>query len=608
MFHACNDVVVEGVRVYTRGDIMNADGIDIDCCNRVLVSGCFVDTGDDAIAVRAGLRGLRNPQPCENVVVTNCVLRSDYANAIRVGVGNGEIRHCRFSDIVLNHSRGGIHINPKFSDNSRGVAISDISFDHVSGEAMSFLYVTLDYVFSRKVTYAGVLENVRLSKVKGVSSLPLVFNGNTTGKLRRIAISDSEFRIRPFSHVPDSERKYFFASTNREDDRNLLQTNKVEDIVLDNVRIVREEPQAGESGGEPSATQPADVEIATVCAVTNRYHGWPTVARRSNGELLVAFSGDRRAHVCPHGKIQMVRSADDGRTWSAPETIYSSDTVDCRDAGVVELADGTLVVNFFTSIAYGRSGRNGYERMFKEKDKAKIAEELGFWSMRSTDGGKTWTDKVRMAASSPHNVIQLRDGRLAALGTRNADWQWAYMPPEFASLGKELLFESSTDGGKSWESAVPVPVPSGVDAGLLYEPHVVELADGTLVGLVRYCVKPERSLQTESRDGGRTWTPLHENGANGTPPHLAHLADGRVLLTYAKRDGKTGGVYAAFSGDGARTPWTGERLLFPWYQWDFGYPSSVQLGDGSVLTVFYAPEKAGGSCVIKSARWKPEMK
>ena len=48
--------------------------------------------------------------------------------------------------------------------------------------------------------------------------------------------------------------------------------------------------------------------------------------------------------------------------------------------------------------------------------------------------------------------------------------------------------------------------------------------------------------RSSSRDGGKTWTPLHENGANGIPPHLAHLADGRVLLTYAKRDGKTGGV------------------------------------------------------------------
>ena len=241
MFHACNDVVVKGVRIYTRGDIMNADGLDIDCCNRVLVSDCFIDTGDDAIAVRAGHGGLRKPQPCENVVVTDCILRSDYANAIRIGVGSGEIRNCRFSNIVLNHSRGGIHLNPKFNDKSPGVAISDIAFDNITGEATSFLYITLDYLFSRKVTYCGVLENVKLTNVKGVSSLPLVFNGNETGKLRDITISNSEFRIRGFSDVPDSEREYFFVSTNREDDRNLVQSNHVENLSFDNVRITQDE-------------------------------------------------------------------------------------------------------------------------------------------------------------------------------------------------------------------------------------------------------------------------------------------------------------------------------------------------------------------------------
>lgn len=29
------------------------------------------------------------------------------------------------------------------------------------------------------------------------------------------------------------------------------------------------------------------------------YHGWPTLSRRSNGELLLAFSGGREKHVCP---------------------------------------------------------------------------------------------------------------------------------------------------------------------------------------------------------------------------------------------------------------------------------------------------------------------
>ena len=353
------------------------------------------------------------------------------------------------------------------------------------------------------------------------------------------------------------------------------------------------------------ATQPEDVEIATVCAVPYRYLGWPTVARRSNGELLVVFSGDRQAHVCPYGKVQMVRSADNGKTWSAPETLYSSDTVDCRDAGIVELTDGTLVLNFFTSIAYGRAGRKDYAKIFEERDKAKIARELGYWSMRSADGGKTWTDKARMASSSPHNVIQLRDGRLAALGTRNVDWQWAYMPAEFASLKKEILFETSADGGKTWRIEGTVPVGANNRIDQLWEPHVVELEDGTLIGLIRRTVGAQDSLQTESRDGGKTWTPPRANGVAGCPPHLARLTDGRLLTTYAKRNGRTGGVYAAFSSDGAKTPWKDERLLFPWYAWDFGYPCSVQLGDGSVLTVFYAPEKPGGPCAIRSARWRP---
>jgi hypothetical protein len=86
---------------------------------------------------------------------------------------------------------------------------------------------------------------------------------------------------------------------------------------------------------------------------------------------------------------------------------------------------------------------------------------------------------------------------------------------------------------------------------------------------------------------------------------MIHLKDGRILSTYAKRDSKFGGVYAAFSSDGGKTPWKDETLLYSWFSWDFGYPSSVELDDGSILTVFYAPRKHGDTCIIKSVRWKP---
>ena len=39
-------------------------------------------------------------------------------------------------------------------------------------------------------------------------------------------------------HLPDAEREYFFVSTDRDDDRNLVQANHVENLTLDNVRIV----------------------------------------------------------------------------------------------------------------------------------------------------------------------------------------------------------------------------------------------------------------------------------------------------------------------------------------------------------------------------------
>lgn len=350
----------------------------------------------------------------------------------------------------------------------------------------------------------------------------------------------------------------------------------------------------------PLAVLPG-VETGTVCAVSGKYNGWPTVAKLSNGELIVAFSGDRQKHVCPYGKVQIVRSADNGRTWSEPQTVYSSDVVDCRDAGIMQTKDGTLVLNFFTSVGYLNAG---YKKVFDARDKNKIAEDLGYWTMRSVDGGKTWVDKVRTASSSPNNVIQLRDGRLANLGTRNVDRLWKYMPKEFSACKKEVVFETSSDDGKSWKIESNVPVGTNVNVNLLFEPHVAELCDGTLVGLVRNCSNPQNSLQTVSHDGGKTWTTLRANGVDGYPPHLLRLKDGRVLATYSKRNSATGGIYAAISSNPDKEAFGQEVLLYAWNTWDFGYPSSVQLDDGSIYTVFYAPLRRGEKCVIKSARWR----
>ncbi len=84
------------------------------------------------------------------------------------------------------------------------------------------------------------------------------------------------------------------------------------------------------------------------------YHGWPTVARLRDGRLFVVVSAGRERHVCPFGQVHLLQSADNGRTWSGHE-ILANGPLDDRDAGILQTSRGTVLVNWFTSVAAIRS-------------------------------------------------------------------------------------------------------------------------------------------------------------------------------------------------------------------------------------------------------------
>ena len=54
----------------------NTDGMDIDSSRDVLISNCYLDTGDDGICLKSGKNadGLRVNRPTENVAITNCTV------------------------------------------------------------------------------------------------------------------------------------------------------------------------------------------------------------------------------------------------------------------------------------------------------------------------------------------------------------------------------------------------------------------------------------------------------------------------------------------------------------------------------------------------------
>jgi len=348
------------------------------------------------------------------------------------------------------------------------------------------------------------------------------------------------------------------------------------------------------------------------------YHGWPTVARRRNGQLLVAASAGREAHVCPYGQVHLIRSDDNGETWSDPE-IVADTPLDDRDAGVLETRSGALLVNWFSSVAWmvtlhrqevgevdwlppETQARWRAERE-RVVSRVRVRDELGAWLVRSEDGGRTWSERIPTVVSSPHGPIELSDGRLLFAGKRQT-------PPEQWRDGSahgtgEVGVAVSTDDGRSWQWLTAVSPMAGHTQEDYHEPHVVETADGRLVMHIRNHGKPypHETLQCESSDGGRTWSPVHPIGVWGLPSHLMRLRDGRLLMTYGYRRPPYGNQ-ARVSADGGRS-WSEPLIVSDdGFCGDLGYPSTVELADGRLLTVWYERLKDHPAAVLRQARWR----
>jgi len=350
-------------------------------------------------------------------------------------------------------------------------------------------------------------------------------------------------------------------------------------------------------------------ETKVISHLPNRYHGWPTLARRRSGQLLLVCSGGREAHVCPFGRVEMMRSDDEGQTWSWPRVVMDG-PIDDRDAGVLETAAGSILVTTFTSLAYepilsraekseaGKSGawpedklahwRAAHHRLNAEQRQ----QALGVWMIRSTDGGVTFSGRYDCLVDSPHGPIQLADGRLL------------YAGKDLWREGKRVGFCESTDDGQTWRWLATLPAREGDSHQNYHELHAVETDDGHLVCQLRNHNKKDHreTLQSESDDGGKTWTEPHSIGVWGLPSHLLRLKDGRLLMTYGHRRAPLGNQ-ARVSDNGGRT-WSEPIIVSgDGTSGDLGYPSTVQLGDGSLLTAWYEKMKQYPLAVLRQARW-----
>lgn len=333
------------------------------------------------------------------------------------------------------------------------------------------------------------------------------------------------------------------------------------------------------------------------------YFAWPTVSLLQNGTIAVCASGFRLEHICPFGKAVLSYSSDNGETYTYPAPVIDT-PLDDRDAGICPFGEsGVIITSFNNSADMQRQHNQDNEYVQKYIDTITSEDEekyLGSLFRISNDYGITFGKIYKSPVTSPHGPVQLNDGTVLWAGTRYDD-----------IFGGVEVRRINTENG---ETELIGKITSTDKNFVMNEPHMIELPDGRLLCHIR-CENAElfdggeetlfTVLQSISDDGGKTWTEpemlLDKTG--GAPPHLILLSTGLIVSTYGRRK-QPYGIMAMISSDGGKSWEKDIRIYENTASDDIGYPSTIELDDGTLLTVFYATDEDGKPCEIKQQKWK----
>ena len=175
---ACDGVFIHGVSMITDMRGPNTDGIDPDSSRNVMISDCYIESGDDTICLKTDkLPGESTARPCERVTVDNCVLISAQS-AIKLGTASwGDFRDCTFANCVISGSHYGLAMYIK---------------DGALVEGISFANITIDTSIAHKNEQTGAHQHWIAYPI--FLDLEQRGEGSALGRVRDVSFSDIHIR------------------------------------------------------------------------------------------------------------------------------------------------------------------------------------------------------------------------------------------------------------------------------------------------------------------------------------------------------------------------------------------------------------------------------
>lgn len=368
------------------------------------------------------------------------------------------------------------------------------------------------------------------------------------------------------------------------------------------------------SADEKASKSDSDLVIqhANIFSEPGRFAGWP--ANHGiwswNDEILVGFArgytkdlGPDR-HAIDREKPEehlLARSKDGGKTWTIENPSEKGALIPYGKT-LHGIAPPWLKEKKWEDCPGGIDFTNPDFVMALRMTNHHIGPSRFYYSMNR---GKDWQGPFHLNIDDPNGRPIYISARTSYIVNGPHDCH------VFLTAGKQdgeegrIFCARTTDGAKTWQFQSWI---GDEPKGYAIMPSAVRVGKSELFVTVR-CREGDDSWidAYRSLDDGRTWK--FDNKAvpttgEGNPPSMIKLADGRICLTYGVRAAPYE-MRARLSDDGGRT-WGKEIVLRGnGGGRDIGYPASVQLPNGNVVTTYYFHNTLLSDRFVAATIWNP---
>ena len=239
----CTNLTVHNITVRCPDYAQNSDGIDIESCRNVVVTSSRFDVGDDGICIKSGKdeAGRRRGIPCENILVSDCIVFHGHGGFVVGSEMSGGVRNVLVSDCIFSGTDVGLRFK---STRGRGgvvenIWIEDITMNNILQEPLLF-----DLFYGGKSASEALAEGGSAAAAD-LEPKPV---DETTPAFRNIHIRNvwcrGARRAMYFNGLPEMNVERVTVENTHIYARTGARINESTDVVLRDVQIIPEEGPA----------------------------------------------------------------------------------------------------------------------------------------------------------------------------------------------------------------------------------------------------------------------------------------------------------------------------------------------------------------------------